>query len=429
MSKTIDWWGCYDDGWRDLIVPDAFQHPAKYRPGLIKRIYEFGFERGWWEKGSLIGDCFGGVACGGIMAAYQGLAWFGVELESRFCELAQRNIELHRKRWQAAGDPIPEIIQGDSREFARLVGCHSIVTSPPFADSDTKPTKLGSGKATRADGDGAGRNKGDYHYGSTPGQIGNLKAGELDAVVTNPPITDSREGTTAGNIGDLRAIVTSPPYAGSSPESNSKSVDLEKQYETYRESGGGASFKAFCATQEKHSAGYGSTEGNIGNLKACVTSPPWENQEPSHAQGNEPSKDKLRAATGRAQRFMDAEYGDSDGQLGNTSGGSYWEAMKIVYEQCGLAIRPGGMLVVVVKNFVSKGKRVPLCDQTLALLESLGFTLVERIRAWVTETTVHPGLFEEVEETKSKKSFFRRLAENRGSPSIDWEEVICVRTP
>ena len=102
--------------------------------------------------------------------------------------------------------------------------------------------------------------------------------------------------------------------------------------------------------------------------------------------------------------------------------------MKLVYESCRLAIRPGGMLVVVVKNFVKNGKRVPLCDQTLALLESLGFTLVERIRAWVTKTTVHEGLFGDVEETKSKKSFFRRLTENKGSPSIDWEEVICVRT-
>jgi hypothetical protein len=30
---------------------------------------------------------------------------------------------------------------------------------------------------------------------------------------------------------------------------------------------------------------------------------------------------------------------------------------------------------------------------------------------------------------KERKSFFRRLAEKKGSPRIDWEEVIVVRKP
>lgn len=28
--------------------------------------------------------------------------------------------------------------------------------------------------------------------------------------------------------------------------------------------------------------------------------------------------------------------------------------------------------------------------------------------------------------TTERKSFFRRLAEKKGSPAIDWEDVICV---
>ncbi len=34
---TRDWTGCYDDGWRDLIVPEAFSHPAKMARGLVAR--------------------------------------------------------------------------------------------------------------------------------------------------------------------------------------------------------------------------------------------------------------------------------------------------------------------------------------------------------------------------------------------------------
>jgi hypothetical protein len=39
-----------------------------------------------------------------------------------------------------------------------------------------------------------------------------------------------------------------------------------------------------------------------------------------------------------------------------------------------------------------------------------------------------PTLFEgHVRREKSRKSFFRRLAESKGSPRIDYEEVLFVR--
>lgn len=48
------------------------------------------------------------------------------------------------------------------------------VASPPYANTDTKPNELGTGKASRKGGDGAGRNKGDYAYPASEGQIGTL---------------------------------------------------------------------------------------------------------------------------------------------------------------------------------------------------------------------------------------------------------------
>ena len=90
-------------------------------------------------------------------------------------------------------------------------------------------------------------------------------------------------------------------------------------------------------------------------------------------------------------------------------------------------LKPGGLLVVVVKDYVKGGKRVPLCDQTLELLQRLGFEPVERIRAMLVKETREVGLFGEHVNRKERKSFFRRLAEHKGSPRIDWEEVLCVR--
>jgi hypothetical protein len=185
--RVAEWVGCYDKQWRGLIVPEAFSHPAKFAPGLIDRIFKHGLARGYWRTGDLIGDPFGGIAGGGIMAAYNRLGWVGVELEPRFVDLGNENIALHRAAWEAHGFPVPVLVQGDSRRFSEVVGASWIVTSPPFVGVEAGgPAKLiqprpGDVRAydrtmTAQDG-----------YGTTPGQIGALKAGDLGAVVTSPP--------------------------------------------------------------------------------------------------------------------------------------------------------------------------------------------------------------------------------------------------
>jgi hypothetical protein len=111
-----------------------------------------------------------------------------------------------------------------------------------------------------------------------------------------------------------------------------------------------------------------------------------------------------------------------------TSEITYWSEMAKVYRSVHQAMKPGGVMACVVKDYISKGQRVPLCDDTCRLLESLGFEVFERTRAWLVKSESHPGLFgEEVKKTKSRKSFFRRLAEKNGSPEINWEEVIWCR--
>ena len=137
MDYTDTWHGCYDESWKDIIVDDAFAHPAKFAPGLIKRIFTEGLSRGWWKRGDLIGDPFGGIGSGGLVANGHGLDWIGVELEPKFVALAQENF----KRWIVPGRS-RRIVQGDSRQFAALVGgVVGVVGSPPYADSINRGTE------------------------------------------------------------------------------------------------------------------------------------------------------------------------------------------------------------------------------------------------------------------------------------------------
>lgn len=274
------WSGCYDDGWNGVIVPEAYAHPAKMARGLLKRIIRRMLDEGWVRRGDLVGDPFGGIGSTGILCSYAGLRSVSVELEPRFVALAGKNFALHDAKWKAYGDPLPVMLQGDSRCFAALVG-------------------------------------------------------------------------------ECGAVVTSPPFSPDQP----------------------------CASQTKELKDY----------------------------------DAFTSFTKRDHIMA------SHGQISIAEPDTYWTAMPQVYSQMRLAMRPGAVAAIVVKDFVRARKRVPLCDQTVAMLEKCGFDVFERTRAMLVKEKVHKGLFGEQRERKERKSFFRRLAERKGSPRIDWEEVIWAR--
>ena len=186
----------------------------------------------------------------------------------------------------------------------------AVVTSPPFQQCDTKPTAMGGGKPTRADGDGAGRNKGDDIYGAAPGQLGAMKEGEIDAVVSSPPYaeiatgagglntqppehegqqsgraatapsqdTDQRYGETEGQLaqmekGEVDVVISSPPFqetgvGGSNnvANRNTQVVSRNRPENVSQEYGRGLS--------------YGETDGQLaempkGEVDAVVSSPPY----------------------------------------------------------------------------------------------------------------------------------------------------------
>lgn len=478
--KSIIWHGCYDQQWTGIITPDAFAHPAKFSKGLIERIYDHCLARGYLKRGDVVGDPFGGIGTGGITAAYHGLRWFGVELERKFARLGRRNFALHTGKWRQMSLPRPVLLQGDSRRFHELVAPVSgIVTSPPFTQG------YQGGGGINKNGYSKGHQAPDYlgqrtYQGRagdrTPENIEVLKEGSVAAVVTSPPYADSIErpsgidrstmlkpggpnsqahhnvyGKESAQIaalksGNLAAVVTSPPYSDISAGAGGLNTKPAKK--PGQQSGRSESLASQNADQR-----YGATEGQISQLKGgplngVVTSPPWEDQESTMnakkfrdpeafasrmALGSGSGNNHARTTAGaRAQldRQIGPAYGREAGQIGNDKGETYWSAMAQVYASCFLAIKPGGVIAVVVKDYVSKKKRVRLCDDTERLLHHCGFTVIERVHAMLVQQTKHNDLFEgTVTETKQRKSFFRRLAEKKGSPPIDYEEVIFARKP
>ena len=457
-----DWYGLYKRGWGKMIVPDAYSHPAKFSKGLIEKIYDWGQEQGYWDKSSVILDCFGGVGLGGVVAMMKGYNWLGVELEPKFVTMANQNFEHIRELWKGNPPGQATILQGDSRNLREVLGqarVDGIITSSPWEQQIPQQDK-----GFKMPHDTTGKIKGDY--GSTPGQLGNMKEGNFDAVIT------------------------SPSYVNINPAQSSKGIDLKKQYRTYQNQGGGSSFESFCNIQGKHSEGYGKTEGQIanlpegsieavitsppyseirqdggstkegyggttnytgeprktwrtqrdqrnignmpeGNIDAILTSPPWENMGTPNHKGQ---TDSLRGGKfqGGGDKFLSNDYGTTPGQIGKQSGENYWAAVRDVYAECFQVLKPGGIMVVVVKSFIRNKKLVNLPDMTLKLLEHIGFEPLWYIRAW----QIRPGPIrtkltgENTQRIKTDKGFFRRDYEKKNPHNrIDYEIILIVQKP
>jgi hypothetical protein len=380
--EELVWQGCYDKGWGDLLPRAAYAHPAKYAYGLICRVVRFGLERGLWAPGDLIGDPFAGVGCGGLACAYEGLRWVGVELEGKFVGLAREVFARHRRAWEALGAPQPLVLQGDSRRFAEAVGAaQAVLTSPPWAECDvdrgqSKVDFESKRQAARGrDPNGAGHLGSCASYGATPGQVGALPAGGLDGVLTSPPYLETTNHKKESPSRQRLEAGASPGAMdcryGKSPGQVGVTGDL--------------SCNPTCATCGGRKRG---------TAKRCgCAEPDW--------------------------RFR-----------GEPLGETYWQAVRQIYGQCLLALKPGGTLCVTVKSYVKGGKLIDLPAQTEALLEYLGFRVFLRVKASLVKETREPGLFEpEVVRVKKRVSFFRRLAEKRGSPAVDHECVLFARAP
>jgi len=478
MTKVIRWHNCYDGNLKDLIVPEAFKHPAKMSRKLCERIFDYGREKGYWQPGDLIIDPFGGIGTTGIIGAYRGYRVVCVELEEEFVNLSRQNFELNHQKLEVLGSPVPVIIQGDSRKLQEIFGqADGCVTSPPYAEGcrhtggkDPHPENIEGGEyiglgikggissppwvdnlsADRVDPNARtalarqegisnaeyvspidmekvmGREQKYAKYGQTEGQLGSMPEGDLPSVagaITSPPWED--------NVAD-----GGWQLLGKYAEEGRLTVDQVK----------GDPQKSYPSWSKDRDTSYGKTEGQLGKMPrgelpvaGSITSPPYEDSVNSFHSGidwekcdrperNNPSNSRQAVQAGG----LAFNYGQTEGQLGSEKGDTYWSAVALIYQQVFYLLPPGGAFAVVIKDFVRNKKRVPLCDQTAELLQTIGFDIPERIHAMlIKEIAQTEDMFTGKSDPirKERKSFFRRLAERKGAPPIDWEEVIWAVKP
>ncbi len=456
-----DWHGLYSESWKNEIVPSAFSHPAKFSRGLIRKIYAHMIEQGYLAEGDTVLDPFGGVALGALDAMINGCNWVGVELEQKFVDLGNQNIALWNKRYAGRLKRWGEahLVQGDSRELRAMLGRNGVdcaVSSPPFQDSDNRRDSQKDSTKTKLDGTPRALNR--ASYGADPRNLGNLKAGDVDVAISSPPFLEAekrdkyptqsgnvsdaiprsyvsgKQGETPGQLsamkpGDIDAAISSPPYAESI---QGKSADATRK----RIKEGKYKGKRPDAWTSKgnivgHSFGddYGNTPGQLGAMKATgfdasVSNPPYEGCGAQNQGGQQRGGAKhLNDQKG------DAYNRDNPDNLGNVNQDTFWTAARTIIEQTHAALKPGGYAAWVVKSFVRNKQIVDFPGQWQQLCEACGFETVEIVRAWLVEDagTKIDLAGNHHQKTKERKSFFRRLAESKGSPRIDFEQVLIMR--
>lgn len=369
--QVDEWRGCYPSNWRGSVVEAAMTHPAKFSSRLIRRIYEHMAGEGWVKAGDGVLDPFGGVALGALEAMRLGLHWTGVELEEKFWRIGNENIALWNSRfgsmprWGSA-----RLLNGDSRKLRAVISeqlsVSSAVSSPPYAEA-IKNNEKGSGI--------------DYSKAKDWGK--NRTAGRESIALGY--------GETVGQLGAMKAdelsyqlSVSSPPFlqsAGGTPEPKEGGV-IDARLQARHAAGNAAAH------------GYGRSEGQLSSMNASEESYQLSVSSPSE-------------------------------------GDEFWLAARLIMEQVYEALEPGGHACWVVKDYVKAKQVVPFANQWRQLCEAVGFVTLHEHRAMLVHSKGRQGILEGgVHEVKTEsKSFFRRLAEKKGSPRIDWEVVWCMEKP
>lgn len=490
---TDDWKGCYRKGWNGTLVPEAFAHPAKVSFGLAEKIYQHLFEQGWLAAGDTVIDPFGGIAGCGFHAALKGCQWIGCELEERFVRLGNANIQ----KWRTEYGMLPgygsiTLVQGDSRELVRVVTtAQAAVSSPPYADTELTYKKNGILEDGQQKYERPCMKGTEQNYGSTPGQLGAMKAGDFDAAISSPPYADgcahtggdtptSSEHIQGGSLHGvgIDGVVSSPPYSEAriGQESGQEHCGRGDQYGPSTGQLGAMKADGFeaavssppfgtgetrdraplqdgwvtdCMKRSYTQDNQGETPGNLAHMS--MSSPPFEAVEGAHSAKKYADPEKVaediarkyqdgtfkgHAASKEAilrslQSANEQEYGSTPGNIGNDSGDNFWQAARTIVEQTYLALRPGGHACWIVKSFVKDKQIVPFPDQWRQLCEAVGFVTLHEHHAWLVEEkgTQFTLDGEAITKRTERKSFFRRLAEKKGSPRIDYEIVFCMEKP
>jgi DNA modification methylase len=313
---------------KGFFVPDSFSHPAKMDAQLLLWIVEH-----YTQPGEVILDPMFGSGTT-MLACTLGRNVIGVELEQKFVDMAKANWEKVKQR-PMLGYEMGEcvILQGDARNLEGLLA-DAIISSPPYGN----PRDIDESSERAYEDKRLGKE--DTQHGRTQFR-GRYQA---DAIVTSPPYAEAQEGAGIAKRG----------YQG--PKHSPTDLVGNRSYMP---------------------STHGQAEGQIGNLPygsidAVVTSPPYES---TNTTGK---ADSYNGAHGPHSQVQLQDYRETAANIGNLKAVSYLEAMLQVYQQCYAVLRPQGLMILVLKNFIRNQQEVRLDLDTIKLCEQAGFELIER---------------------------------------------------
>lgn len=270
--------------WKRYFPKDAISHPAKINLNLLEYLI-----REYTNEGDILLDPMAGTFSTVILAMLNNRNGIGIELEKKFYDWGLEAIKNIGREQTLLPKRNGVAICGDARRLSELLNNHKqeisqVLFSPPYAESISKHAggkvpykRIGiSSKTARS-------------YSQDDKNIGNLPLGQVSEVIFSPPYANQeigkgkrkkrwekikdregfkgrkewREGTPShysdnpNNIGNLKhgeidGIITSPPYE-EGMSSKVHTLNIEKQRKLY---------------SEKHwTTQYGKSKNQIGNLK------------------------------------------------------------------------------------------------------------------------------------------------------------------
>jgi len=352
-------------GWKQFFTDESTTHPAKMNLNLLRHVLE-----AHTDPGDVVLDPMAGTGSTVVLAAMLGRHGIAVEYEPHFCDMIRENIKLATPQNTFTKKGGMSCTQGDARELSKLLNeSDAIITSPPYGKAQS-----GGGIAVN----GYDRPK------HTPTDL----IGERSYM---PDKFEKEDNIGVLEYGDVDAVITSPPYGNRL--SDEAVQDGDPQRMSYRQA-----------------------------VDSIVTSPPYEKSLGHRGQDYEEVRKKLLdqgyseeyikaswSQPHQCQRWAEEAYGEDSDNIGNLRSESYLEAMLQCYQEFFKVLKVGGVMVLVIKNFIREKAVIRLDLDTISLCEAVGFTLNDR---WYFKLPT--------------RSFWRILYHKKypDVPEIEYEDVL-----
>jgi len=252
--------------------------------------------------------------------------------------------------------------------------------------------------------------KGAYTDDKDSDNIGCLPHGSVDVILTSPPYAHEstaskktkleKEGKfkdrgrwkrefsgkkkpTGSGYSEVDAIITSPPYEGV--------MDSKRHTDS-----------GICGRDPKM------TKMRYNGVDTIITSPPYEDIYGASRHGEKARMQKTKLH--KEKRLGFPYTNEQTDNLGNLKSKNYLSEMKKVYENCYNVLKLGGKAIIVTKNFTRNYKMVRLDMDTILLMESVGFRLVDRyFRKIVNPSFWIRNMWNRCDHVKFKKDGEKRI--------------------